>query len=168
MFAAKIRKFEVGDVELNFFGGKASILDFPVYKDEFYITISGPLVSLLLFVIGYIPFYLLGQDQYNLLLFMVAINLVMFIFNMLPILPMDGGKVLRSILCKWFNYLDATRICVILSKILCIVLAIISLLYLSFWMIIAIIYIWVSINGEMENAKIYQNWFDGVDDEQES
>lgn len=65
---------------------------------------AGPLVNLVLIV----PFTLLAlsvspevwADLNKFLWMMVVINIVLFVFNMLPIYPLDGGQILQALL--WF------------------------------------------------------------------
>ncbi len=71
---------------------------------------AGPLVNVVLFPILY-GLYTLGRssgwaetrpDVQSFLFAILAIDVVLFLFNMLPIYPLDGGQILRALL--WFPF----------------------------------------------------------------
>ena len=91
-------------ITLFIFGGVAEMGDEPpTAKAEFMMAIAGPLSSLAIGGCCYL-IYLLGlQSQWptpvnavNYYLF--YINVILAAFNLLPAFPLDGGRVLRSIL----------------------------------------------------------------------
>ena len=92
---------EIEGITLWLFGGVAKFKGmFPSAGAEFRIAIAGPLVSL---VIG-VAFVLLAtvpglpEAVDAVVTYLGYINLVLLVFNLLPALPLDGGRVLRSIL----------------------------------------------------------------------
>ena len=105
------------EIKMFFLGGVAMMERSPrVPRQEFFITIAGPLVN---FVIAGILFPLLvfypPAEQsmvYGLLVFLLTMNLVWGLFNLLPGFPMDGGRILRSLLALKLPYLQATHIAV--------------------------------------------------------
>ena len=105
----------VNNITLFIFGGVASIErepDRPVA--EFLIAIAGPISSLLL-ALGFGLLWLVGQllDLSPLSAvggYLGTINLWLALFNMIPGFPLDGGRVLRSVVWAWTgNMNQATR-----------------------------------------------------------
>ena len=104
-------------ITLFIFGGVAEMGDEPSSpKVEFFMAIVGPITSILLAVIFYWMADLGKQSFWSTPIFGVLqylgfINAILAGFNLLPAFPLDGGRVLRSILwgakknLKW-----ATRI----------------------------------------------------------
>jgi Zn-dependent protease len=80
-------------------------------------VLFGALVSLLgMFSIDDIADLPLSLRQLGMTL--AAINLVMGVFNLIPVFPMDGGRIFRALLAMKFNYLAATKWASIVGKVL--------------------------------------------------
>jgi Zn-dependent protease len=98
---ARREGMEIDGITLWLFGGVAKFRGmFPSAGAEFRITIAGPIVSLLL-GFGFIGVAVLikGVDEVDgIAAWLGYINLMLLVFNMLPALPLDGGRVLRSAL----------------------------------------------------------------------
>jgi Zn-dependent protease/predicted transcriptional regulator len=106
----------VEKITLFIFGGVAELTDEPVSPGrEFLMAIAGPAMSLFIAVVcflGYaisaargLPWYFWAPLQY-----LAMINFFVGVFNLLPGFPLDGGRVLRSILWGLTgNILKATR-----------------------------------------------------------
>lgn len=114
---ARHYKLPTSQITLFLFGGVAEIRKEPTRpKVEFWMAIAGPVVSLLLALIFYL-LTILGNNwgwsviALGILDYLAVINLIIAIFNMIPAFPLDGGRVLRSILWAWKNNLIwATKI----------------------------------------------------------
>lgn len=91
-------------ITLFIFGGVAEMLEEPRSpKAEFLMAIAGPVSSVLLgtglYLISMVGVWLAWPEPINnVLYYLVLLNFVLAIFNLLPAFPLDGGRVLRSIL----------------------------------------------------------------------
>jgi Zn-dependent protease/predicted transcriptional regulator len=111
---------EIEGITLWLFGGVAKFKGaFPSAGAEFRIAIAGPLVSLVIGVLCLLTPRLLalptGVD--GVLFWLGSINLVLLVFNLLPALPLDGGRVLRSLL--WYvkgDFVSATRLAAAIGR----------------------------------------------------
>lgn len=112
-FVALRYNISIINITLFIFGGVAHMKgEPPTPKAEFRIAIAGPLSSIFLSAV----FFLLYTATFSpgvkaLYAYLARLNLFLGIFNLIPGFPMDGGRVLRSILWEWKkNYFYATRI----------------------------------------------------------
>lgn len=121
-YMAKNLGYNVTSIELNFFAGFANMnIDEIRDKDMIKIAAAGPwanftLMALFLFITG------LGfsnQFTYS----MIVINFLFAAFNLIPIFPLDGGRILRSsLVLKTGNVSKSIRISSFISLIFSILL----------------------------------------------
>ena len=96
----------VAGIELSFFGGAAKMTALPrTATHEILIAAAGPAVSLGLAALGFGAGALSGFGLFTLFGW---INLVIAGFNLIPALPMDGGRILRALLTRTLDYVRAT------------------------------------------------------------
>lgn len=116
------------------------------------IALAGPCVNLLFIVV----FMNLKQD-----VTLIYINILILIFNMLCIYPLDGGRILKYILCIALGNRKALTITNIISKItafwISVVILILGAKFKNISCIIIIIYIWIIIIKENRRYKIKRN-----------
>ena len=104
-------------ITLFIFGGVAEMGDEPSSaKVEFSMAIAGPISSLILAAVFYV-IYLQGKAAgwsltvNGVIRYLAYINVVLAVFNLVPAFPLDGGRVLRSILWGiWDDLRRATRV----------------------------------------------------------
>ncbi len=114
--ALMARRFgiEMRGITLFIFGGVAEMgSEPPSARAEFMVAIAGPVVSIVLAGLFYAASLIEGLpiEALGVLRYLALINTILVIFNMVPAFPLDGGRVLRSIL--WYtkdNLAWATRI----------------------------------------------------------
>jgi Zn-dependent protease len=101
-------------------------------QKEFIISISGPLASLLFGLALWIPSVYLTGPASQFLWLLALINLILGVFNILPWLPLDGGKALRSYLQRKMGYLAATKRAVAWSNAVTFIFVVGSIAYALF------------------------------------
>jgi len=120
-------------------------------KIEFIVAIAGPLVNLF-----FCPILLsLGVwTENSFLITMGVINLVLFVFNLLPAFPMDGGRMFRAALnWYWGDFLKATKIAVLISKFCCIFMAIAGFLIPNIILVFIALFMWFGGDQELLMAQ---------------
>jgi Zn-dependent protease len=140
----------------------------PTPGQEFMVSAAGPAMSLVLAGIGYL---VLGQVHssgiaHALLELLVLTNVLVTVFNMLPGLPLDGGRVLRAGLWKLTgNPGSATIMAAWSGRGLAIALVAVPLLMPSagdfsisgpfgLWLVVVAIFMWMSAGQALRSAKI--------------
>jgi len=114
---ARARHLPVSRITLFALGGVSVIeKESPDAKTEFFVAVVGPITSV---VLGGIMMWLAHLVSRNveatpgsaILWYLGGINIMLGVFNMLPGFPLDGGRVLRSILWGAMHNMErATRV----------------------------------------------------------
>jgi len=117
---ARLEGIKIHDIQLHIFGGWARLVGEPsTAMAEFRVAVAGPVASFLmafLFWMGlytvqeFIPKTVPAQVAEAAFSYLATANLLLAMFNLLPGLPLDGGRALRAYL--WHrsgDILSATR-----------------------------------------------------------
>ena len=101
-FVAMGEGLKVRDITLFFLGGMANLeKECTTSKGSLKIAISGPLLSLLLAFLMYLLSNILSESSLifsNLFKQVGSLNLLIGVFNLIPIIPLDGGIILKSLI----------------------------------------------------------------------
>ena len=121
------------DILLSPIGGVARLESMPDKpKQEFFIAIAGPIVNIIIAtILGLILFFTTGQifpdvndfrfdDPAEFVRYIAWMNLALFMFNLIPAFPMDGGRILRALLAAKLGKVRATHIAMRIGRILAI------------------------------------------------
>ena len=107
------------------------------------IALAGPVVNLCFVVLFLVIEQIFKVDINNL----IYINILIFIFNMLAIYPLDGGRILKNTLHIFLGKIKALQIVNVISKICAIFLSILTIilviLYKNITYIFILTYIWI-------------------------
>ena len=121
--------FKINIQDLNKKNGKGNILELK----KIVIALAGPIVSLIIALIylNYDPIYLNKTD-------IIYSNILIAIFNLLPIYPLDGGRIINGILHIKYGNIKAQILTDKISYIMMIILTIISSIAVYYFKNIAI------------------------------
>ncbi|WP_250944756.1 site-2 protease family protein [Clostridium felsineum] len=123
---ARIFGFSGFDVEILPFGAvlKLKNIDYATQKEDIIISLSGPILNLILAVIFYVIFKDSGRSVYYSL---YVTNLSLGIFNLMPAYPLDGSRILKNILSEKITYRNASEISIYVSIFIGVIFLIISI-----------------------------------------
>jgi Zn-dependent protease/predicted transcriptional regulator len=120
---ARMRGISVKSITLFIFGGVSNIEQEPTSPGiEFQLAFVGPLVSLLIGGIAFLlslPLRGVNSPLTAILSYLAITNVLLGIFNLIPGFPLDGGRVLRSIIWAVTGSLQsATRVATIVGQVI--------------------------------------------------
>jgi Zn-dependent protease/CBS domain-containing protein len=159
------KRYGIRTIEIVMFpiGGIARLERSPKPFQEFWIAIAGPVVNL---VIAGAAFSFLewrhaiaavaeSQRPSDLgLIERIAFgNLLLAAFNMIPAFPMDGGRVLRSVLARFKSEDEATRIAAAAGRLLAIAMAFYGLLSTQYMLVFIAFFVYLGAAQESAVAK---------------
>jgi stage IV sporulation protein FB len=143
--AASFFSWRIKKITLLPFGGVAEMDEHgnrPL-KEEAIVVICGPLqhVWMVMAAYAFVSMSLIPEDLYRLFL---HYNLMIFIFNLFPVWPLDGGKLLFLLFSLKKAFPEAHRLALIISFLSLCVFSILILLaaplHLNVWIIIAFLF----------------------------
>ncbi len=153
--AARYFGIETRHITLLPIGGVASLMRMPRAPwQEFVIAVAGPAVNVVIAAallaaaivatisepaFASVPMWL---QQ------LALVNLALVVFNMVPAFPMDGGRVLRSILASRLSYQRATEIAVAVGKVAAVGIGLLGLMVGNVFMVLIAGFVFLAANGE--------------------
>lgn len=157
-FTARAFGARVSSITLTFFGGISEIPSMPRPGwREAVVAGMGPGVSLVLAGLAYLGNRLVSgvlHPELDLALRLLAgINLMLAAFNLLPAFPLDGGRVLRSLLTPNLGRLRATEIAARVGQGLAILLGVLAIFGNLYLLVIAFL-IWMMADAELRAERL--------------
>ena len=147
-------------------GGVAAIKRIPEKpKEELIVAIAGPLVNVVIALLIFIFFPVTqmfntlsessaASSSINLSTFpfyLFSANIILFIFNLIPAFPMDGGRILRALLAMKMTRLKATKIASITGQGIAVIFFVFGLMNNPF---LALIGVFIFFGARSENFAV--------------
>jgi Zn-dependent protease/CBS domain-containing protein len=150
------------DIILLPIGGVARLERLPTQPlQELWVALAGPAVNIaiaaglfawLKLTASFEPLQIMTLTTGPVLERLMAVNIFLVAFNMIPAFPMDGGRVLRAILATRTEYSRATQIAASIGQGIAILFGFIGLFYNPFLLFIAF-FVWI---GAAQEASLAQ------------
>lgn len=170
--ALTARKYGVKtrDITLYPIGGVARLERMPEKPiEELWVALMGPAVNVViaallfayLFVTnGLVPMSDLTIASGSFLERLMAVNISLVLFNLIPAFPMDGGRVLRALLAMRMDYVRATQVAASIGQGLAFLLGLIGLFNNPFLLFIAF-FVWIGASQEASMVQM-RNTISGI------
>ncbi len=129
ILCAKFLKVGIDKVNIYPFGISAHLKAGYIQSSEkeFFIAFSGPFCSLILFWIFLYLYSKLGQAIF---LYASDVNLALCLVNLIPALPLDGGRILKAVLTLRFGIMRAYNFMIKFSRVVIIFLLIFAIMFI--------------------------------------
>ena len=111
LIAARLLHIPIAQIEITPYGGLIMMEDIASQPPiaAFFVAFSGPLASLIGFCISCFGIYQ-GILSISFAHSFARANLLLLLINLSPALPLDGGRMLRTIMSRYVSWQKATRV----------------------------------------------------------
>jgi len=157
IFAARQFRVHTPEIVLLPIGGVARLERIPEQpRAEFLIALAGPAVTLaialgLILILGGLP----HPDAFKeiegpraLLVQLAYANVILFVFNLLPAFPMDGGRVLRAGLSAWLGHRRGTQIAAGIGQSIAVLLGMIGIFSQNILLVLVAVFVYLAAGSE--------------------
>jgi len=170
--ALAARRYGIGtrDITILPIGGLARLDRMPEEPmREIVVALAGPLVNVAIaLVLGAILLATRGADgilaaesvegadplQGNFLPALLAVNVLLVAFNLLPAFPMDGGRVLRGILGVRLDHATATRIAAAVGQVVAVGFAVLGLMIGNPFLLFIALFVFIGASAEARHEEM--------------
>jgi len=152
------------DITLLPIGGLARLERMPEEpSQEFRVAIAGPAVNVVIAGALALLLFLLGDRRplgevawlgWDFLEGLMVVNIFLVIFNLLPAFPMDGGRILRSVLARKMEFVNATHVAASIGKGMAVLFFFLGLLGPQPFLILISIFVFLGAHMEANSTRL--------------
>jgi Zn-dependent protease/CBS domain-containing protein len=163
VFTARAFGVQTPDVTLLPIGGVARLERIPEEPfQEFLIAIAGPLINVAIALVLMTLFsadlstrHMAAMDnaQVSMIDRLASVNLFLALFNLIPAFPMDGGRILRSLLAIRLGFARATSVAATIGQLFAFALGFLGLFGNPLLIFIAI-FVYLAATSEAQLAQV--------------
>ena len=164
--AIAARRFgvETRDITLLPIGGVARFERIPEEpRQELWIALAGPAVNVMIAGIlflwlaltsTFVPLARVGVATGPFLERLMAVNVALVVFNLLPAFPMDGGRVLRAVLAMRMDHARATHLAARTGQAMALLFALLAIAVVKPLLLLIALFVWLGAEYEASTAQI--------------
>ncbi len=154
--------YKIHSITLFIFGGISQAEEIPQNpKMEFTIAVIGPAISIFLGAIAYVFYLLINTFPASISTQIIVItvgtlafyNVLLGLFNLIPAFPIDGGRILRSVLASRMEYKRATKIASNIGKGFAVAMAVLGIFF-NIWLVLVAVFVYIGATEEDKNLQI--------------
>lgn len=150
--ATRIRGYSVESIQILPFGTTLKFNSIQGIKsnDEILIALAGPVFNFVMAAF---------LKALNVSYFFIEANLIIALFNLLPMFPLDGGRILRAFLMKYMSYLTATKFVCKLTRIVAAFLFVLGVWNIhNGWQYLFIAFVFLYIYSTAKDHEYFSNF----------
>jgi Zn-dependent protease len=158
------------DITLYPIGGVARLERMPEKPiEELWVALMGPAVNVVIAAVlfgylfltnGFAPLTELTVASGSFVQRLMAVNISLVLFNLIPAFPMDGGRVLRALLAMRMDYVRATQVAASIGQGMAFLFGLVGLFGNPFLLFIAF-FVWIGASQEASMVQM-KNTIGGI------